>query len=99
PAGQAFDGVERRDAGDRGGSGDLRGPGRRKPAHLRAGPGAADGATLLPVLTARRPAAERSPWGGRAARPLGGSRSEPAARSPAAQSQSRSAVKDRKSGV
>ncbi len=41
---------QRRDAGDRGGSGDLRGARRWRAADLRAGHVAADGAALLPVL-------------------------------------------------
>ena len=42
--------AQRRDAEYRGRSRDLRGDGRRRAAHLRAGRGAADGAAVLPVL-------------------------------------------------
>ena len=48
---QGEHGAEQRHAEDRGRRPDLRGPGRRRPAHLRAGDGAADGAALFPVLT------------------------------------------------
>ena len=51
---QGGDEAERRDAGDRGRPGDLRGPCRRRAADLRAGRGAAAGAAVLPVLTGRR---------------------------------------------
>ena len=51
---QEADGAQRRDAQDRGRPRDLRGPRRRRAAHLRAGDRAADGAALLPVLM-RRP--------------------------------------------
>ena len=45
-------GAQRRDARDRGRSGNLRGDRRRRTAHLRAGRGAADGATVFFVLSA-----------------------------------------------
>ena len=48
---QAQHGAERRDPGDRGRSGDLRGARRRRPAHLRACHRAAHGAAVFPVLT------------------------------------------------
>ena len=44
---------QRRHAGDRGRSGDLRGARRRRVADLRAGRSAADGAALFPVLTCK----------------------------------------------
>ena len=47
---QALDGAQRCDTGDRGGCRDLRGPRRWRAADLRARHGAADGATLFPVL-------------------------------------------------
>ena len=47
---QAQHDPQRRDAGDRGRSGNLRGPRGRRAADLRTRDGAADGAALLPVL-------------------------------------------------
>ena len=51
---QAVDDPQRRDAGHRGRSGDLRGAGRRRVADLRTGRRAADGAAIFPVLMARQ---------------------------------------------
>src|SRR5206468_1459338 len=41
---------QRRATADRGGPGDVRGAGRRRAAHVRAGAGATDGAALLSIL-------------------------------------------------
>ena len=62
-AAQVRHGAQRRHAGDRGRYRDLRRARRRRAAGLRAGPGAADGAALLPVLShassSRRKASNR----------------------------------------
>ena len=47
---QARHDSQRRGAADRGGSGDVRSPGRRRAADLRAGPRSSHGPALLPVL-------------------------------------------------
>ena len=51
---------QRRHAEDRGRSGNLRGPCGRRTADLRAGRGAAHGATVFPVLKAMRPTTRNS---------------------------------------